>query len=197
MSRSPPAGEQSQARSKAYPPHPGTACPPPPTASFRAPRRGTRRVGRRAISRPGRPSKRPAAAPRTFRLRNGWCPRGYDFNYSNGYCYPNGYHAPGLYVRPTPRHYAPEGYYRPHRHRYPPVYTTATRAFVHAWIRPAGAGGLRGASLPCSWTRVHAGTSITAIVNSRCLPEVWEPDPFGSELKCSSASARNKSRLSH
>lgn len=53
----------------------------------------------------------------------GSCPHGYDFNYSNGRCYPNGYHAPGAYARPR---YAPYGYgdgdYRPHRHRYAPRY---------------------------------------------------------------------------
>jgi hypothetical protein len=68
------------------------------------------------------PAQEPLVQQVQFPGRNGWCPRGYDFNYSNGYCYPNGQHAPGLYVRPTPRHYAPEGYYRPHRHRYPPGY---------------------------------------------------------------------------
>lgn len=56
-----------------------------------------------------------------FPGRGGSCPHGYDFNYSNGRCYPNDYHAPGTYVRPR---YAPYGYgygeryYRPHRHRY-------------------------------------------------------------------------------
>lgn len=56
-----------------------------------------------------------------FPGRNGSCPRGYDFNYSNGYCFPNDYHAPGLYVRPVP-HYPPYRYYRPYRHRYRPDY---------------------------------------------------------------------------
>jgi hypothetical protein len=30
----------------------------------------------------------------------GQCPDGYDFNHSNGRCYPNDYHAPGYYNRP-------------------------------------------------------------------------------------------------
>jgi hypothetical protein len=30
---------------------------------------------------------------------NGGCPDGYDTNLSNGRCYPNGYHAPGMYRR--------------------------------------------------------------------------------------------------
>ncbi|WP_298243620.1 hypothetical protein [uncultured Bradyrhizobium sp.] len=36
----------------------------------------------------------------------GRCPDGYDFNHSNGRCYPNGYHAPGVYTRnPGPHEY--------------------------------------------------------------------------------------------
>jgi hypothetical protein len=45
----------------------------------------------------------------------GGCPHGYDFNYSNGRCFPNEYKAPGVYNRPIPRH----RYYRSHRHGYP------------------------------------------------------------------------------
>ena len=30
----------------------------------------------------------------------GGCPDGYDFNFDNGRCYPNNYHAPGTYRRP-------------------------------------------------------------------------------------------------
>ncbi|QAU47199.1 hypothetical protein EAS54_33495 [Bradyrhizobium guangzhouense] len=50
----------------------------------------------------------------------GGCPDGYDFNYSNGRCYPNSYKAPGVYARPIPE-YPPMGYgyYRPHRYGYP------------------------------------------------------------------------------
>jgi hypothetical protein len=33
---------------------------------------------------------------------SGGCPHGYDFNYSNGRCYPNEYKAPGTYARPQP-----------------------------------------------------------------------------------------------
>ncbi|MGY4488182.1 hypothetical protein ACVWWR_007373 [Bradyrhizobium sp. LM3.2] len=50
----------------------------------------------------------------------------YDFNYSNGRCYPNAYKAPGVYARPIPddppRGY---GYYRSQRYgdpRYAPGY---------------------------------------------------------------------------
>jgi len=31
--------------------------------------------------------------------RGGGCPDGFDYNYSNGRCYPNGRHAPGVYSR--------------------------------------------------------------------------------------------------
>lgn len=68
------------------------------------------------------PAQDPLVQQVQFPGRNGWCPRGYDFNYSNGYCYPNEYHAPGLYVRPVPQYRPPHGYYRPHRHGYPPGY---------------------------------------------------------------------------
>lgn len=60
-----------------------------------------------------------------FRGRAGSCPDGYDFNYSNGRCFPNDYHAPGAYARPR---YAPhryghrDRYYRHHRDRYAPRY---------------------------------------------------------------------------
>lgn len=42
----------------------------------------------------------------------GQCPDGYDFNYSNGRCFPNDYRAPGAYARPTYRRYGacPDGY---------------------------------------------------------------------------------------
>jgi hypothetical protein len=50
----------------------------------------------------------------------GGCPRGYDFNFSNGRCYPNEYKAPGVYARPIPDDPPPGyGYYRPHRYGYP------------------------------------------------------------------------------
>jgi hypothetical protein len=36
----------------------------------------------------------------------GRCPDGYDYNHSNGRCYPNDYHAPGVYTRdPGPYEY--------------------------------------------------------------------------------------------
>lgn len=36
----------------------------------------------------------------------GQCPHGYDYNHSNGRCYPNEYHAPGVYTRdPGPGYY--------------------------------------------------------------------------------------------
>ncbi|MET4479636.1 hypothetical protein ABIB66_004179 [Bradyrhizobium sp. F1.13.3] len=56
-----------------------------------------------------------------FRGRAGGCPHGYDFNYSDGRCYPNDYHAPGAYARPR---YVPygDGYYRHQRHGYAPRY---------------------------------------------------------------------------
>ncbi|WP_439392214.1 hypothetical protein ACRQ5Q_21105 [Bradyrhizobium sp. PMVTL-01] len=41
----------------------------------------------------------------------GQCPDGYDFNHSNGRCYPNDYHAPGYYTAPQPT-YRGRGYYR-------------------------------------------------------------------------------------
>ena len=42
----------------------------------------------------------------------GQCPDGYDFNFSNGRCFPNGYHAPGAYAQPDYRRYGacPDGY---------------------------------------------------------------------------------------
>jgi hypothetical protein len=49
------------------------------------------------------PPNEPSAQQVQFRgSPEGACPRGYDFNYSNGRCYPNAYHAPGVYVRPNP-----------------------------------------------------------------------------------------------
>ena len=60
-----------------------------------------------------------------FRGREGECPDGYDFNYSNGRCYPNGYHAPGAYARPryVPQPYGyGDGYYRRQRDWYGPRY---------------------------------------------------------------------------
>jgi hypothetical protein len=58
--------------------------------------------------------------------RDGGCPHGYDFNYSNGRCYPNAYKAPGVYARPMPDDPPPGyGYYRSHRYgdpRYAPGY---------------------------------------------------------------------------
>lgn len=62
-----------------------------------------------------------------FRGRqDGACPRGYDFNFSNGRCYPNDYHAPGAYNRPEPEPYG-RGYYR---HRgYGPSYGYAPRYY--------------------------------------------------------------------
>lgn len=58
-----------------------------------------------------------------FPGRGGSCPHGYDFNYSNGRCYPNDYRAPGAYARPryVPYGYG-DGYYRPRRDRYAPGY---------------------------------------------------------------------------
>ncbi len=57
-----------------------------------------------------------------FRGRpDGGCPRGYDFNFSNGRCYPNDYHAPGAYNRPAPEPYG-DGYYRHHRYGAYPGY---------------------------------------------------------------------------
>lgn len=54
-----------------------------------------------------------------FRGRDGGCPPGYDFNFSNGRCYPNNYHAPGTYKRPLPDD-PPYGYrYRHHRYDAP------------------------------------------------------------------------------
>lgn len=47
-----------------------------------------------------------------FPGRGGACPDGYDFNFSNGRCYPNTMHAPGVYNRGDP----PYGYDRPHRY---------------------------------------------------------------------------------
>lgn len=50
----------------------------------------------------------------------GACPRGYDFNFSNGRCYPNEYKAPGVYNRPRPEYPPPGyGYHRSHRNGYP------------------------------------------------------------------------------
>lgn len=45
----------------------------------------------------------------------GQCPDGYDFNHSNGRCYPNDYHAPGTYTAPGPSYrdrggLCPDGY---------------------------------------------------------------------------------------
>ena len=50
----------------------------------------------------------------------GACPDGYDFNFSNGRCYPNAYKAPGVYKRPMYDDPPPDyRYYRPHREGYP------------------------------------------------------------------------------
>jgi hypothetical protein len=55
-----------------------------------------------------------------FPGRDGGCPPGYDFNFSNGRCYPNAYKAPGVYKRPIPDDPPPGyGYYRSHRYGYP------------------------------------------------------------------------------
>lgn len=70
---------------------------------------------------PAAPTQEAQVQEVQFRGRGGSCPDGYDFNYSNGRCFPNEYHAPGAYVRPR---YAPYGhgygdrYYRRHRHSY-------------------------------------------------------------------------------
>ena len=39
----------------------------------------------------------------------GQCPHGYDFNHSNGRCYPNGRHAPGVYTRDPGPNYGRDG----------------------------------------------------------------------------------------
>jgi hypothetical protein len=58
----------------------------------------------------------PSIEPVQFPARpGGACPRGYDFNFSNGRCYPNEYKAPGVYNRPIPDY----GYDRSHRRGYP------------------------------------------------------------------------------
>jgi hypothetical protein len=54
-----------------------------------------------------------------FLGRDNGCPRGYDFNFSNGRCYPNAHKAPGVYKRPIPDDPPPYGYYRPHGYGYP------------------------------------------------------------------------------
>ena len=70
---------------------------------------------------PAPPSAEPSVQQVQFRgSPDGACPRGYDFNFSNGRCYPNAHKAPGVYNRPNP--YDPQpgyGYYRPHRYGYP------------------------------------------------------------------------------
>jgi hypothetical protein len=43
----------------------------------------------------------------------GQCPDGYDFNHSNGRCYPNDYHAPGYYTAPGPTYRGHGAYGRP------------------------------------------------------------------------------------
>ncbi|MBR0958698.1 hypothetical protein [Bradyrhizobium japonicum] len=48
------------------------------------------------------PAATPAPMVEQVQFRGGpggQCPRGYDFNHSNGRCYPNDYHAPGVYTR--------------------------------------------------------------------------------------------------
>lgn len=59
----------------------------------------------------------PSEGPQQVQFRgspDGACPPGYDFNFSNGRCYPNGYKAPGVYKRPLPDD-PPYGY-RHYRH---------------------------------------------------------------------------------
>nr|GAJ35430.1 hypothetical protein BDOA9_0146360 [Bradyrhizobium sp. DOA9] len=50
----------------------------------------------------------------------GQCPHGYDYNHSNGRCYPNDYHAPGVYTRdPGPgEYYGRRGGLCPHGYDY-------------------------------------------------------------------------------
>ncbi|MGY3357498.1 hypothetical protein ACVWZK_004161 [Bradyrhizobium sp. GM0.4] len=64
-----------------------------------------------------------------FPGRAGGCPVGYDFNFSNGRCYPNSYHAPGVYKRPLPDD-PPYGYrYRHHRYSDRPGYGYGPRYY--------------------------------------------------------------------
>lgn len=66
------------------------------------------------------PAASPEALVEQVQFRGGpggQCPDGYDFNHSNGRCYPNDYHAPGYYNRPEPNYYGgrrgglcPDGY---------------------------------------------------------------------------------------
>lgn len=54
------------------------------------------------------PAASPEALVEQVQFRGGpggQCPDGYDFNHSNGRCYPNDYHAPGYYNRPEPNYY--------------------------------------------------------------------------------------------
>jgi hypothetical protein len=67
---------------------------------------------------PAPPTAEPSVQQVQFRGHGGGCPHGYDFNFSNGRCYPNAYKAPGVYVRPIPDD-PPRGYYRSHRYGYP------------------------------------------------------------------------------
>ena len=58
------------------------------------------------------PAASPAPMVEQVQFRGGpggQCPHGYDYNYSSGRCYPNDYHAPGVYTAPTQR-YGREGY---------------------------------------------------------------------------------------
>lgn len=60
------------------------------------------------------PAASPAPMVEQVQFRGGpggQCPDGYDFNHSNGRCYPNDYHAPGVYTAPN-RGYERRGYGR-------------------------------------------------------------------------------------
>ncbi|MCK1723721.1 hypothetical protein [Bradyrhizobium sp. 141] len=48
----------------------------------------------------------------------GQCPHGYDYNHSNGRCYPNDYHAPGVYTRDPGPGYGRRGGLCPHGYDY-------------------------------------------------------------------------------
>lgn len=67
------------------------------------------------------PAATPAPMVQQVQFRGGpggQCPDGYDFNHSNGRCYPNDYHAPGVYTRNRGYGYGGGGGRCPHGYDY-------------------------------------------------------------------------------
>ena len=67
------------------------------------------------------PAASPALVEEQVQIRGGpggQCPDGYDFNHSNGRCFPNDYHAPGVYTQDSGPGYGRRSGQCPHGYDY-------------------------------------------------------------------------------